>query len=157
MATIDFKKIADAALNDYELNTQLTRINSAKRSVIQINNLYGYKNDYIKDNNFKSRELITAPVKAIAIFCNEYIPDHFPSDNYFTYNLVINGKTYNIEPINSQRPGKKIIRNSESNTLLDTIEYINEPIKSAYLNISLKAFNTETPFISNLKILVGGA
>lgn len=157
MSTIDFQKIADSVLNQYQLDTQLVKLSTAKRHAIKINNLFGYQNTYTMTNSMKSRELITSPVKAIAIFCNEYVPDHFANNDYFKYVLTVNGVDHEVVPINSERNGKKVVRTSESNSSADYVDYISEPVKSAFLTITIMAPNTtETPYISNLKILMGG-
>jgi hypothetical protein len=157
LSTIDFKEIASQELNGYTINKKLVTVDSAKRHVITINNIKANGNVYKQNNAFKSKELISQPVKSIALFCNEYIPNHFPDNDYFKYVFTINGVDYEIVPINSNRNGKKIIRTTDYSSPSEYVEYLNEEIKSAFLSITIKTPNTnETPYISNLKILIGG-
>lgn len=157
MSNIDFKEIASQELNGYTVNKKLVTINSAKRHVIAINNIKANGNAYNQNNAFKSKELISRPVKSIALFCNEYVPEHFSYDDYFKYVFTINGVDYEVVPINSDRNGKKIIRTTDYSSPSEYVEYLNEEIKSAFLSIVIKSPTTnETPYISNLKILIGG-
>ena len=153
----DFNQIADKVLNDYELKETVTVVSSAKRHAIQLSDIQGISNQYNNSNTFKSKELITKPVNSIALFCNEYIPDHFSTAiDYFKYTMTVNGRAYEISPINSKKGGKKIIRTS-TGVNIDYVEYISEPITSAFLTIELTSPNiNETPYVSNIKILTGG-
>lgn len=131
-------------------------VNNAKRHVIRINNITAKRKKYNKSTVIKSKELITRPVKSIALFCSEYIPVHFPEDKYFTYVFTINGKDYEVEPINSHRPGNKVIKVAtvEQNEAWNL--YIDEEIKSAFLTITIKTpSEIESPFLSDIKILYG--
>lgn len=139
-------------------NTLVKKINiveSAKRHVIKINNISAYKNNY-SAGSFLSKELITNPINYIALFCNEYTNPGIQIENLVTYFLIINGKEHEIVPINSQRNGKKIIRTSSQSYKLDYTDYISETIKSAKLRIKINASENVTPYISNLKLLIGG-
>jgi hypothetical protein len=157
LSTIDFKEIASQELNGYKIDKKLVTVSSAKRHVISINNIKAQGNVYKENNTLKSRELITKPVKSIALFCNEYVPEHFPDSEYFKYVFTINGVDHEVIPINSDRSGKKIIRTTDYNSPSEYVIYLSEEIKSAFLSIVIKAPSAnETPYISNLKILIGG-
>ena len=111
---------------------------------------------YNDKSNLVTKELISKPVESIAIFSNEYIPPHLPQNDYSKYVLTINGKDYDIVPINSQKDGIKIIKlsNYDFNDL--SIQRINESIKSAVLTIVLNAYGQkETTFLSNIKVCLG--
>jgi hypothetical protein len=136
----------------------IIKVPTAKRHVIKINDMAAFKNQYKTKNVIKSNQLLTTSTKAIAVFCNEYIPDHFPDKVYVNYILTVNGIDYEIIPINISRDGKKIIKTSEYQLDSDSTIYINEEIKTAYLTIIINTPTVnETPFISNIKILTGGA
>lgn len=105
-----------------------------------------------------SNELIDTPINTIALYCNEYINDDYTIDNNVSYFLIINGTEYEIKPINSHRDGKKIARMSTQSYKSDHIIYLNENIKSAKLKIVINSANQNvTPYISDIKILVGGS
>jgi hypothetical protein len=130
---------------------------SAKRHVIKIPSLIAEKNTYASESLINISNLISSPVKSIAVFSSEYIPDHLPPDDYVKYTLTINGTEYEIVPINSDKNGKKIIRTTQYDSSPEYVEYLNEDIKSASLSITIKTLNGyATPFISNIKLLVGG-
>lgn len=135
---------------------KIEKINSAKRHVVKINNMALYKSIYIK-GMIVSKELITTPVNSIALYCNEYINKDYTIENNIDYYLIINGIEQKIVPINSSRNGKKIIRISAQTYKSEHVIYTNETIKSAKLKIVINTPNANvTPFISDVKILVGG-
>ena len=153
---IDFKESNVSNIENYTMNKTIHKANSAKRHVIKINDIELSRNVYKIKNTIKSKNLITTQARSIAIFCNEYIPEHFPNGKYIEYHLTINGVNYEIEPINSNRNGIKIIKVSDYDFNSDYVEYINEKITTAYLTIIIKTPNNyETPFLSDLKIMVG--
>ena len=104
---------------------------------------------------FTSEELITSHCYSIGIFANVYIPEGL-SDNAVQFRLTINGKDYEVVPMNSHSNGTKIIRFSggKSNTSYTTL--ISEKIVSAQLSIILNGTAIMTPFINNIKVLIGG-
>nr|DAK26741.1 MAG TPA: hypothetical protein [Caudoviricetes sp.] len=101
---------------------------------------------------------ITSPVESISVYANEYIPSHFISDKYIEYILTINGKDYEIVPLNSHKPGIKVIRFANYSNENNYTEHLNETIKTAKLKVIIHVSrNGETPFVSNLKICLGKA
>lgn len=157
MSEINFEDIASAEIAGYSVSTKLVTLETAKRHAVRLNNIKASKNTYQVSNTITSRELISDPVQSIAIFCNEYIPSHFPDGEYIKYVLTVNGIDYTVVPVNSDRNGTKIIRAADNKTPTDYVAYTNEEIKSATLTVILKTpNNTETPYFSNLKVLIGG-
>lgn len=135
---------------------KIEKVDGAKRHVIKLNNITGYKNKYSKGIMI-SKELISTPINTIALYCNEYINKDYSINNNVSYFLIINGTEYQIQPINSQRDGKKILRMSAQSYKSDHIVYLNENIKSAKLKIVINSANQNvTPYISDIKILIGG-
>ena len=131
-------------------------VNSAKRHVIRLNNIDLFKNKYAK-GMIISKELITSPIKCISLYCNEYINSNYTIGKNVSYYLILNGKEFKVEPINSQRNGKKIARKSSQVYKAEHVIYLNEEIKSAKLKIVMNASNVDiTPYISDIKILIGG-
>ena len=93
----------------------------------------------------------------MAIFANEYIADSLSVRNCVTYTLTVNGIDYEVIPINSQNNGKKVVRTTNSTIAADHVHYLTEKAKNATLTISMKTTAKEfSPFISDLKILIGG-
>ena len=135
----------------------LTKLKTAKRSVIRINNIALGRKTYELSGQLVFNDFITDPVKSIAVFANEYVADEIDLRNSIKYNLTINGLDYEIIPINSQYNGKKIIRTTSHTIPAEHVHYINESIKSATLTINMKSSKQYTsPFISDLKVLIGG-
>lgn len=136
-----------------------TEMPSAKRHVIRINGITLFSGNYNSPAVMRTGELITGtPVDSIAIFDNEYVPMSLPDMyDYFTYILTINGKDYEIKPLNSDAYGyKKAIRFSDKSSRNDYVIDINESIKSAKLTVTVTTDNGIcTPYISNLKICLG--
>lgn len=141
--------------NTTAVTKKIVQVASAKRHVIKINGITLSKNAYGKGTAV-SKELITDPVKYIGLYCNEYISSDYAIENTVKYYLIINGTEHEIVPVNSQRNGKKIVRTSSQTYQLDNTIYIEESIKSAKLKIVIGSSTSITPYISNLKLLVGG-
>lgn len=141
--------------NDKNLvKTETHIIDTAKRHVIKINDLTIKKNAIVGESVIVSRELISEPVSVISLFCNTYLPHNLPYD-CVKFVMTVNGKDYDIVPVNSQMNGKKIIRFSQGTMTGDYTIYTNEKIKSAKLKIIMKSMSEVTPYINNIKILVG--
>ena len=134
-----------------------TIVKSAKRHVIRLNNIEARRKQYIGESIFKSKELISGnkDIYAISIFANIYLPDNL-SDDFVKFTLTINGVDYEILPINSYKNGIKMIRFSQGKMPTEYTKYIGEKITSAYLTVSIKSKNKITPYINNLKVLLGG-
>jgi hypothetical protein len=132
-------------------------VETAKRHVIKVNDIAANKNRYLPKSVMKSRELINSPVNTIAFFCNEYVPEHLQNrEDSIKYILTVNGTDHEIIPINAIREGKKIIRTTNYGQESDYSIYINESIKSAKLTVLINAESYDSPYVSNIKILIGG-
>lgn len=150
-----FRDIVYSEVETKPAVSTIRHINSARRHVIKVSNIVAERTAY-STRKSKTKNLVTAPTDRIAIFANEYIPNHFTESDWVTYKLTVNGVTYDIVPLNSNRPGTKVIKYS---TFKDDEPYsiiLDEPIKEAYLTINIRTPNSyETPFVSNLKVVTG--
>jgi hypothetical protein len=104
----------------------------------------------------KSSELITADSYSIAICANVYVPHTLDADAV-KFILTVNGIDYDVVPINSNSNGIKVIRFSGGKSNTTYTKLINETIKSARLSITILCKSNCTPFVNNIKILIGGA
>lgn len=130
---------------------------SAKRSVIKINNITVSRAVYTSKGTLTFDNFITDNISTIAVFANEYAADDIDLRKSIQYTLTVNGKDYDLLPINSQSNGKKVIRTTSRALPADHVHYINESIKNATLTVSLSTSKQyATPYISDLKILAGG-
>ena len=129
-------------------------VDSAKRSVVKINDISAYRATYATKTIFTSGELITAQCYSIGIFANVYIPYGLDA-NSVKFMLTVNGIDYEVEPVNSHSNGTKIIRFSGGKSNTSYTQIINEKIKSAILTITMAGSSTATPFINNIKVLIG--
>lgn len=135
---------------------EVIKLNTAKRSVIKINGIELSIRKYNKKGEITLNNLIDKDTSSIAIFANEYIADNYVLRNSLKYTLTINGIDYEMVPINSHSNGKKIVRTTSKSIPAEHVHYISETIKSANLTISASTANDKiTPYISDLKILVG--
>lgn len=138
------------------LKETIVNIESAKRHIVRINNIQARTGTFAKSTTLITNELVSTPIESIALFANEYVPEHFPSANYFKYILNVNGIDYEVTPINSQRDGVKIIKTSDYSSIDSTIKHIDESIKSVSLTVIIAAPNEEeTPYVSNIKVCFG--
>ena len=152
--TISFERVI---ANTEKNETITTIVPSAKRHVVRINNIEAKSKKYALESIFKTKELITTDkdIYAISVFANIYLPNKLP-DDYVEFILTINGQDYKVEPVNSYKDGIKIIRFSQGKIPVKYTKYIGEKITSAFLTVRLKSKNKITPYINNLKILLGG-
>ena len=138
-------------------STITTIIPTAKRHVIRINDIESRRKQYVRESAFKTDELITnkKDIYAISVFANMYLPNNISEDN-ISFVLTVNGIDYNVKPVNSYSNGIKIIRFSQGKMPVEYTKYIGEKITSAYLTITIKSKNKLTPYITNIKVLLGG-
>ena len=139
-------------------NTATVIVNSARRCAIKINDLSVYYKRFMTTTLMKSDELITAPCYSIGFFANVYVPDGFGlrTDNAVQFFMTINGIEYEMVPINSHSNGTKVIRFSGGKSNTAYTELINEKITSAVLTMVFNGVSEATPYVSNIKILMGG-
>lgn len=154
--TLAFERTATKDDNSEEVNTYTTIVPSAKRHVIRINDVLFRQKKYGKETLIKSKELINSDLNifAISVFASTYLPNNISNEN-LTFILTVNGKDYEVLPVNSVRNGKKIIRFSQGKMPNQYTQYIGEKIQSAFLTIKITPRNNLTPYINNLKILLG--
>lgn len=152
--TISFQRVV---YDNNKTSEVTTIVPSAKRHVVRLNNIISKRKNYLEKSIFKSNELIVNKndIYAISIFANIFLPNNMPQD-YVTFTLTVNGVDYDIKPINSYSNGTKIIRFSQGKVPIENTKYIGEKITSAFLTVSIKSKNNLTPYINNLKILLGG-
>lgn len=137
----------------------------AQRHVIRVNDIIAFTSTFDTESYLETEQLISSPVDCIAIFANEYYPPTFPSDasiyglqDYLTYIMTINGKEYNMVPVNSHKTGTKIIRFSNYSITENYSVHIDEPIKSATLKVKfITPDQSYSPYLSNLKVCLGKA
>lgn len=160
---IAFDKIMfkDESFDENEINNtfkETVEVASAKRHLIKINDIKAYHKQYQRNSYVYTQELISdSTVYSISVFANVYIPEDLNNDAV-SFILTVNGIDYEVVPINNNdKDGIKIIRYSQS-TLAKSkyTKLTNELITSAYLTIKIKGTKDSTPYINNVKILLGG-
>ena len=138
-----------------EIDYSTTIVKSAKRHVIKINDVYGYKYKYTNKIKMQTYNLINYETYAISVFANVYIPQGL-DDSAVKFYLTVNGVDYEVAPINSHLNKTKVIRFSTGNNNSQYVTRIGEVIKSAYLTIVMTGKQDLAPAINNIKILIGG-
>lgn len=140
-----------------EIDKITTIVPTAKRHVIRVNDIAIKSKTYKLESTSRTQELITKDdeIYAISIFANSYFPEGVP-DSYIKYVLTVNGVDYEVQPVNSNKNGTKIIRFSQGKMPNKYTKYIGEKIQSAYLTVYMKSKNQLTPYLNNLKVLLGG-
>lgn len=136
-------------------NRETTKVKSARRHVIKINDISAGVYSYSTKNKFQTAELINQDTYAISVFANVYIPLGL-RDSAVKFILTVNGIDYDVVPINSHLNGVKIIRFSTGNSSNPYTQRIGEKIKSAYLTVIFSNEARIAPKINNIKILLGG-
>ena len=109
------------------------------------------------ESTMETYNLISNPVRAVALYANEYIPPYFDSKTqYIKYTMTVNGKDYEITPINSQRKGIKIIRFATTVDGDESVQNISESIKKVSLKVTMiPSKDGTTPFLSDIKLCLG--
>lgn len=139
-----------------EIVKETTIVQSAKRHVIKINDIKAYYNKYSRDSYFKTDNLVKDDkIYAVGVFANTYIPENITTDT-IEFILTVNGVDYKVLPVNSESNGTKIIRFSKGKSNLSYTEYTDEVITSVILTIKLKSYKEITPYLNNIKVLLGG-
>ena len=137
-------------------NGKINKIN-AYRKKISIKSIRLFNAKY-EENTFITQNILQdSSVDKVALFASEYIPDHFPINNYIDYSLIVNGQEYTVVPVNSTGDGKKVVKYKDEDFSENGYSHlIKETIKTVQVKITIKPFNkTETPFISNIKLCIG--
>lgn len=138
---------------------QIKKYPNTRRKKIAINNIKLYNSTYSKATLVSGNLILGGSVDKVALFCSEYIPNHFVDKNYITYYLIVNGIEHEVVPVNSGKDGIKLIKFREVNTSTQKEEYIetiSETIKSLQVKIIIDIANeNETPYIGNIKLCLG--
>lgn len=159
---IAFEKIMfeDESFDEESINnthSETVEVKSAKRHLIKINDIQAYKNEYSKASYLTTQELIKdTKMYSVSVFANTYIPEGLSSDA-IEFVLTVNGIDYPVIPINDNTSeGTKIIRYSQGNSKSEYTKLTSEVITSAYLTIKFKGTKDLTPYVNNVKVLLGG-
>lgn len=101
--------------------------------------------------------LITAgSAHAVGIYYDLYMPAFMKSQaSHIETFLIINGERYNIIPLNQHDDGIKIIKNTNISIRNNYSIFINSPITSLQLEMSIPTFQGYSPYIANLKVCLG--
>lgn len=139
--------------------------NDAQRKVISLNQISAYRNTYSNNGltTIKTDNLISSdkPLKAIGIYADVYVPDCYPKTagtdtSYIIFTLTINGKAYQVLPLNSNDKGIKLISYRDNTYANSFISYLSETIKTATLTVQIQALDGYgSPQVSNLKLCTG--
>lgn len=140
-----------------DVQTETTFIESAKRHVIKINDILAYSNLYAGNSYFKTDNLVdgTDDVYAVSVFANVYLPSQL-SDDSVEFILTVNGVDHEVQPINSELDGVKIVRYSKGKSKTEYTDLTDEVINSVVLTVKIKSSKNLTPYINNIKVLLGG-
>ena len=152
--TIAFER---SVTDNDKIDTTTHIVKTAKRHVIRLNDITFNRKTYELSSVFKTNDLVKdkEDIYAISVFANVYLPQG-TIDKNVKFSLTINGIEYNVVPINSYKDGIKIIRFSQGKMPAEYTKYIGEKITSAYLTIKINSKEKITPYVNNIKILLGG-
>lgn len=129
---------------------------NVQRQVIRIDDIQAVKREYHSKRKILSKELINSPTDRVALFANVHIPNHFRNQDCIQFYLHVNGVRIQVEPINSNKEGTKIIK---QNTFIEDNAYVytvGELIKSVKLEVTMETEDAgETPYVSNIKLVQG--
>lgn len=131
-------------------------INSAKRHNIKLNDISVSKNIYDSGSYFTTKNLLSeGKYYSVALFANVYLPEGLDEKSLiFMFN--INGIDYEVTPINMDGKHKKVFRYSQGKSKVEYTQQLDEPIKNLSLSVYMRGRENVTPFIGNIKVLLGG-
>lgn len=136
--------------------SRFAKIGFTSSEYVRVNDIKTVAASYNTSATLKSNKIEANNITSVAVYATEYIPDSLLDENCFKYTLTVNGKDYEIQPINSQRNGTKIIKYKIDGSSEDSVTNIEDKITSVELAVTIKTNNTEiSPFISNIKICLG--
>ena len=149
-------QLSSKGVTDEKIGTADKVYDNVHRHVIKIEGISGLTAAFAS-SSIQTAELVPDDnVTSIAIFANEYIPLAYKAEEqYIQYFLTVNGVTYEVVPINSNKSGTKVIRFSKYANSESYVEHIKESIKKASLKIIMKAGSNTTPVLSNIKVCYG--
>lgn len=127
------------------------------RKIIRISSIQGRRTEFNNGTGLTHNLIETGRAVTVGIFCNEYIPDFIRNNlkNSVTYNLIVNGKQYNVIPINSDKKGIKFIKFSKTSLKENYVEYIDEPITSIQIGLTIPTAYNYSPYLANFKLCLG--
>ena len=143
------------AIPTYEVDEVTTIVKSARRHVIKLNEVSAGLKQYKVKSQMQSCELVGEEVYAISLFANVYVPQGL-NDDAIKFILTVNGEDHEVVPINSHLNGTKVIRFSTGSANNPYTDRIGEKIKSAYLTVNFTGETKSSPYVNNIKILLGG-
>lgn len=131
--------------------------NNTYRKIIRINEVEARRVMFNSGSGTTENIITSGRAISAGIFVNEYIPD-FVKNNLtddIKYVLIINGKNYEVIPINSDKKGIKLIKYSQTPVKENYVTYINEPINSLQVALVIPTALKYSPYLANLKLCLG--
>ena len=131
--------------------------NNTYRKIIRINEVEARRVMFNSGSGTTENIITSGRAISAGIFVNEYIPD-FVKNNLtddIKYVLIINGKNYEVIPINSDKKGIKLIKYSQTPVKENYVTYINEPINSLQVALVIPTVLKYSPYLANLKLCLG--
>lgn len=150
----DFALGRDILSSDDEPTTIIERLNNAHRKVVSFGGIKAYSSSYVESALITNNLAPENGCRRIAIFANEYVPST-NAVQPVKYELIVNGETYEVKPINSDVAGIKLISSVENSYKNTGVKFIEDTIKTAQLKITFNVRNGETAFVGNIKACIG--
>lgn len=131
--------------------------NNTYRKIIRINEVEARRVMFNSSSGTTENIITSGRAISAGIFVNEYIPDFIKNNltDEIKYVLIINGKNYEVIPINSDKKGIKLIKYSQTPIKENYVTYINEPINSLQVALVIPTALKYSPYLANLKLCLG--
>lgn len=131
--------------------------NNTYRKIIRINEVEARRVMFNSGSGTTENIITSGRAISASIFVNEYIPDFIKNNltDEIKYVLIINGKNYEVIPINSDKKGIKLIKYSQTPVKENYVTYVNEPINSLQVALVIPAVLKYSPYLANLKLCLG--
>lgn len=131
--------------------------NNTYRKIIRINEVEARRVMFNSGSGTTENIITSGRAISVGVFVNEYIPEFIKNNltDEIKYILIINGKNYEVIPINSNKKGIKLIKYSQTPIKENYVTYINEPINSLQLVLIIPTALQYSPYLANLKLCLG--
>ena len=147
------------AIVDGKAIASTVRMENVTRKVISIGGIRLYSCTFANSSMHTGNLCPENGCKRIAVFCNTYTParEKFSDQKQkpLELSLYVNGRAYPVVPINSNEDGMKLLTCAESGYGDKNVKFVDEPIRTAQLQVGFHPQNTLSPFIGNLKVCIG--
>lgn len=124
--------------------------------VIEVSQIVTRSRQFIEATGITDNLITAGSAHAVGIYYDLYLPSFMKSEaSRIETALIVNSDRYNVIPLNEHDDGIKIIKNTNISIRNKYFVFIDAPITSLQLEVSIPTFQGYSPYIANLKVCLG--